>query len=160
MSIYQQAIEEIHSFEAKYKNVIFRNNNIVIPYANLGVSNHPLHKGGKGMTFLDYAYMVFRDVTYLSVYITKERYVVIDLEKREEIFYFGGDYLDSHNFIFNDMEICCKKAYLQTLEITQLSHTMWVPFPTSNFSRNMNMDTTEDFFNQKFMPVDIKELIE
>jgi hypothetical protein len=160
MSIFQQAIHEIHSFDARYKNVIFRNNNIVIPYINLGVSNHPLHKSEKGMAFLDFSYMVFKDVSYLSVYINKERYFVTSLEKREEIFYFGGDYMDSSDFIFNDMQICCKEAYLETVEITQLSLAMWMPFPTPNFPQNMNGNTVEDFFNHKFMPMDIKHLVE
>lgn len=158
MSIYKESVEEIHSFDAKYKNVIYRNNNIVIPYINLGVSNHPLHREGKGMTFLDYAYMVFKDVLYLSVYI-KERYIVVDAEKREEIFYFGGDYLDNGNYIFNDMEICCKEAYLQTLKITQLSHMMWVPFPTLNFPQNMDKDIVKEFFGHKLMPDNVIELI-
>ncbi len=158
MSIYNHCIEEIHSFDARYKNVIFRNNNIVVPYINLGVSKHPLHTEEKGMAFLDYTYMVFVDVSYLKVYL-KKPYIVIDLEKKAEHFYFGGDYWDNENKIFNDMEIGCSEAFLQTLNITKLSDEMWMPLKTPNFTQNMNSETVEDFFNHNYIPPNINALI-
>jgi hypothetical protein len=158
MSIYSQSIEEIHSFDAAYKSVVLRNNNLVIPYINLGVSNHPLYKSEKGLQFIDYAYMVFRDVFYLSVYIGR-RYNVIGTKKGEETLYFGGKYLESDSCIFNDLEICCREVYLQTLDFTQLSSAIWIPFPTPKFSTNMQAKMVENFFSGKLMPESVKNLI-
>lgn len=159
MSIYSQSIEEIHSFDATYKSVVLRDNNLIVPYINLGVLKHPLHQSEKGLQFIDYAYMIFKDVFFLSVYIGRRRYNVIGTKQEEETLYFGGNYLESEEFIFNDMEICCREAYLQTLDFTRLSSTMWTPFPTPNFPRNMETEMVKDFFIGKLMPESIKNLI-
>lgn len=158
MSIYKKGVDEIHSFDARYKNVIFRNNNLVVPYVNLGVAHHPLNLINHPMKFLDYSYMVFMDVFELSVYIEK-RYVVIDSDRVSQKLYFGGDYWDISNKIFNDMQISCSEAYLQTLEFTQLSGDMWMPFDTKNYPVNMDTVMVNDFFEHKFIPDNIKQLI-
>ena len=103
--------------------------------------------------------MIFIDIDYLKVYLNKP-YIVIDAGKESEHFYFGGDYWDCDKKIFNDMEIGCSNAFLQTLEISQLSNTMWMPFDTPNFPKNMNSETVESFFNHYFMPLNMKELID
>lgn len=157
MSIHSDSIDEIHSFDARYKNVIFRNNNLIVPYINLGVSNHPLNKENK-LKFLDYSYMVFIDVYYLKVYL-KKPYLVIDQGKPTVKYSFGGDYLDYDIMIYNDMEISCSEAYLQTLEFTNISDEMWMPFNTKEFPMNMNETIVEAFFNNSFMPKNIHELI-
>lgn len=158
MSIYRENVEEIHSFDARYKNVIFRNNNIVIPYINLGLAHHPLQLINHPMKFLDYSYMVFKDVFYLSVFI-ENRYIVLDFNSDYKKFYFGGDYWDNGKNIFNDMHISCSEAYLQTLDFTQISENMWMPFDTVNFQVNMDLSLVNEFFNHKFIPENIKILI-
>lgn len=158
MSIYRECVDEIHSFDARYKNVIFRNNNLVVPYINLGLAHHPLHLINHPMKFLDYSYMVFIDVVYLSVFIGN-RYVVIDLVQDFQRLYFGGDYWDIGSKIFNDMQISCSEAYLQTLEFTQLSDDMWMPFDTRNYPVNMDVSMVNDFFDHKFLPDNIKILV-
>src|SRR5437763_13260307 len=91
--LFEEALEEIDSFEAYYKNVIFRNNCLVVPYINLGVSNHELSPGGKEMSFMNFAYLVFRDVSYLKVYLDKA-YLVVDQQRKSCHLHFGGNYMD------------------------------------------------------------------
>lgn len=157
MQMYRDNIDEIHSFDARYKNVIFRNNNLIVPYINLGISNHPLNKNDK-LKYLDYSYMVFINVTYLKVFLGKP-YIVIDQDSSTTKYYFGGDYLDYDRRIYNDMEIACSEAYLQTTEITNISNEMWMPFDTINFPNNMNETDVKGFFNNVYMPENIKQLI-
>lgn len=159
MNIYNSHIDEIHSSEARYKNVLLRNNNIIIPYINLGISNHPLYEGKKDMAFINFAYIVFTDVSYLSVYVeNKGRYIIIDGMKKPNINYFGGDYWDIDTKVFNDMEICSRETYLQTLGITKIAMEMWMPITTPNFNKNMNSQEIEDFFNHKYMPDNIQTI--
>ena len=144
MSIYSQSVGEIDSFDGKYRSVVLRNNNLIIPYINLGISGHPLNQSENGLQFIDYAYMIFRDVFFLSVYIGR-RYNVIGTKRKEEALYFGGNYLESEECIFNDMEICCREAYLETLEFTRLSSTMWVPFLLLIFVRTWRSEWLKIF---------------
>ena len=163
MPIYHQSVNEIDSSESRYKNVLFRNNNIIVPYVNLAISNHPLHLEGKEMKYIDYAYMVFKDILYLSVYISGHRYLIIGEESEDEfgdsVLYFGGDYWDAEKKVFNDMRIICKESYLQTLYSSNISEKMWIPFDTPVYKKNMNLREVEDFFSHKYMPEEIKVLI-
>jgi hypothetical protein len=155
---YEGSIEEINSFESYYKNVIFRNNNLIIPYMNLGVSEHPLNRT-KELKHLDYAYMVFENVSYLSVYISKKRYIVCD-QIRDLKYYFGGSYYDLDSCIFNDMEICSNQAYLHTIQSSRLSSDRWIPDVNRSFPLNTDLNINEQFFIGEFMPEIIKSLIE
>lgn len=159
MNIYSDHISEIDSFESRYKNVLFRNNNLVIPYFNLMWDESFIHSNKVGELFLDYAYMVFIDVSYLRVYINK-KYVVIDKQKDDEMFFLGGKYLDYGEKIFNDMEICCSKSYLQTTHFTKFSNSMWNLFDTSTVKKNSDNLFFERFMNHEYMPENIKILIE
>lgn len=102
--------------------------------------------------------MIFKDVFFLSVYIGR-RYNVIGAKQGDETLYFGGNYLESDEYIFNDMQICCREAYLHTLDFTQLSPVIWIPFSTSKVSQNMQTEVVENFFAGKLMPDSIKSLI-
>ena len=157
--IYRENVEEIHSFDAKYKNVIFRNNNLIVPYLNLGVSNHPLHIEKRGMTYIDFSYMVFEGISFLRVFITKP-YIVIELKNQVNHLYFGGDYLDYESKIYNDMEIGCSDASLHILEVTKFSKKMWTLSDTQDFKRNTDSKFVMDFFDHKFIPEKIRQLVE
>jgi len=157
--IFDSSVEELHSFDAYYKKVVFKNNTLVIPYINLGVSNHVINPSSD-ILFIDFAYMIFKAVSYLTVYIKGKRLIVIDTSKKEKIYYFGGSYLDIDVGIFNDMEICCKKSYLQTLDISRISDVMWIPQNVPNYSINIDIKIVEDFYSGKLMPNEVKKIIE
>ena len=153
----ESAIDEIHSFDAYYKNVILNNSNLIIPYINLGVSNHEINPSSN-LLFIDFAYMVFERVSFLSVYINNRRLVVVDKQKTKNLYHFGGSYLDFDRGIFNDLEICAKQTYLQTLSLSKLSETMWIPLNVPNLSVNMDLEIVKEFYNNIFAPDNIKKL--
>jgi len=157
-NIFDTDVQEIHSFDAFYKNVILRNNNLVIPYVNLGVSQHPANLSDNVM-FLDFAYMVFTGLSYLDVYLKDKRYKVIYRVKTKELYHFGGSYLDYEECVFNDMEISSDKAFLQTLQITQLSSEMWLPKALPDLRMNIDKEKVNNFFDNEFMPDNIRELV-
>jgi len=157
--IYSESVEQIDSFEALYKRVIFKNNNLVIPYINLGVRKHPINDFDNQLKFIDYSYLVFLNVSFLSVYICNKTYTVIDAKTTTQpTFYFGGDYLDYDSFIFNDLQICCEKAYLQTLEFSKLSNEMWMPLDTKTVKMNMDKKLVREFFDHKYITAEIELL--
>lgn len=156
--IFTDKIDEIDSFDAYYKNVVFRNNNIVIPYVNLAVSNHPLNTKSN-LIFIDYAYMVFENVKYLDVFLNNRRYKVIDQNHSGSKLHFGGTFLDFESHIYNDMAIDSERTFLQTLDSTKLSEGMWQPVTLDNYIPNMSSRQVEDFFNNGFLPDNIRDLI-
>ena len=157
--IYNSHIEEIHSFDAFYSHVVLRNNNLVIPYINLGISLHPANPTSELM-FFNFAYMVFTEVSYLDIFLERRRYKVLDRGKKMNVSYhFGGTYLDYEEAIFNDMEICSEEAYLQIVPTSQLSKEMWMPSPRPGFERNIDIEEMNSFFNVEYFPANIKELV-
>lgn len=145
--------EAVDSFEAIYSNVLLRNNNIIIPYLNLGVPKQLFQELDKGWFFLNYSYIILKNVTYLSVFMERERrrYVVIDSDKEEERWCFGGNYLDIDKGIFNDMYVSCKEAYLEVLEGTRFSEQPWG-------DELLPGSVAELFLNHKLMPPSIRHL--
>jgi len=157
--LFEDNIDEIHSFDAYYRNVVLSNNNLVIPYINLGVSQHQVNPTSDLM-FIDFALMIFEKVTYLDVFISGKRYKVIDQGKEpRSVYHFGGTYLDFNKGIFNDMEICSKKVYLQLLATSILSKDMWRPIDSSKAKSNMGHLDVEYFFETNNFPENIRELL-
>lgn len=158
-NIFHSDIDELHSFDAYYRGVILRNNNLVIPYINLGVSQHPVNPS-KDLLFFDFSFMIFQGVNYLDAYINSKRYKILTVIKNADVFYsFGGTYLDYDESVFNDMRISCDKAYLQILSTSRLSKTMWLPIPTPNFKMNMSESEMNYFFDFNNFPDSIKGLL-
>lgn len=159
--IFSDAMDELHSSDGYYNNVIFRNNNIIMPFINLGISNHPLHKGDR-LKFINYSYLVAEDVQYLDIWVpemnTGKRCHVINRFKNENIYYWGGTNLDEKS-IFNDMRICCKAAFIQTIEISRLSDNIWVPYDTPNQPLNTDKRVLDNFGEGAYMPDNIKDFI-
>jgi hypothetical protein len=129
----------IHSFDGFYKNVRFKNGTLIIPYINLAIVNHELNPGEK-LKFINFSYLIFEQVSYLTVYLDKN-YVIIDEGETDVKFHAGGTYLDYDTHVYNDNEICCANAILKTVEGSMLSSEMWIPFDTPNLPRNMSADS-------------------
>lgn len=147
-------IQEIHSADAYYKNVLLQGDNLIIPYINLGISNHPLNDSER-LAFLDYAYMVFKGVFYLDVFVSGNRYNVIERNALKEKYHFGGTYLDEQSKIFNDLTVSCEDACLCTLDFTKISDTEWVPIHTRNFEVNLEREFVDLFFQNIYFPKEI-----
>lgn len=149
---YKDNLDEIHTFDGYYKNVIFKNNNLIIPYFNLGVSEHPINKSSE-LEFLNYCYMVFLDIKFLSVYVCMKRLTVIDTIQKSKVLNFGGTYLDFDKSIYNDLEISCERAFLQTLEESELSKSMW------KMTVNSETPDIDNLWNFKYLPTKIKSIL-
>jgi len=145
-------VDEIDSFDAYYSNVYLDRRNLVIPYIDLGVANHPLHRGDR-LQYLDFAYMVFLGLRYLKV----QRGVLLG-EKGEagHTFYFGGSNLDPSADLV-DFEIDCDSAFLQSLATTRLSDTIWVPVESP--LRNLDQAKVVAFFRDEMMPESIRQFV-
>jgi hypothetical protein len=116
----RDGVDEIDSFEAYYSNVYLDQRNLVIPYIDLGVSKHPLHRGDR-LKHLDFAYMVFLGLRYLKV---KRGVLLGEKGEASDIFYFGGINLDPSADLV-DFEIECDSAFLRPFATTRLSGTIW-----------------------------------
>jgi hypothetical protein len=147
-----ECVDEIDSFEAYYSNVHLDKRNLVVPYIDLGVATHPLHRGDD-LRFLDFAYMVFLGLRYLKV----NRSVLLG-EKGENsrILYFGGTSLDS-SVDLGEYEIECDNAFLLPLATSRLSDTIWVPIESP--LRNLDEATVAAFFRGEMMPDSIRQLV-
>jgi hypothetical protein len=145
-------VDEIDSFDAYYSNVYLDQKNLVIPYINLGVSRHPLHRGDR-LEYLDFAYMVFLGLRYLKV----QRGVLLgENGEGSHIFYFGGFNLDPSSDLVA-FEIECESAFLQSLATTSLSDTIWVPVESP--LRNLDQGKVAAFFRGEMMPEFIRQLV-
>lgn len=145
-------VDEIDSFEACYSNVYLDQRNLVIPYINLGVGKHPLHRGAD-LKYLDFAYMVFLGLRYLKV----QRGILLgQKDEASHFLYFGGTNLDpSADFV--DFEIECDKAFLRPLATSRLSDTTWVQ-SLRNFG-TLGQARIAAFFRGEMMPESIRQLL-
>lgn len=156
MRIFEEAIDEIHSFDASYRNVILSNNNLLIPYINLGISNHPLNTSDE-MYFIDFSYMFFLEVSFLNVYLFERAMNIINLRKPHHVRnYFGGEYLDYETHVYNGLEIYSSKAFLYLPSEAKLSKEMWAIGSLNANPSNLNSKIINDFFSLKNVPPEIK----
>lgn len=77
MIIINEDILEVNTVEAFYGNIILANNSFLIPYINLGLSDHTLNKG-KTLKFIDYCYIIAEDINYLKF----NKDAIIEKEKK------------------------------------------------------------------------------
>jgi hypothetical protein len=145
-------VDEIDSFDAYYSNVYVDQRNLVIPYIDLGVTNHPLHRGDR-LKYLDFAYMVFLGLRYLKV---QSGVLLGKKGEASHIFYFGGINLDPSADL-NDFEIECGSAFLQPHATTRLSDIIWVPIESP--LRNLDQAKVAAFFRGEMMPESIRQLV-
>ncbi len=154
--IWEEKFDEVDTFEAFYKNVIFRNNVIVIPYVNSGVSYHPLNPS-KEHLLINKVYVVCTDacINKVNGEVTNlcKNY---NLSSSKKISLSGVD-IDKNKHI--ELEILCQKVFLQTLPDSKMRKEFWIPINTPNLLSNLDQDDTEDFFNHVQMPENIKQLL-
>lgn len=154
--IWEQNFDEIDTFEAFYKNVIHHDGNLIFPYINIGVSYHPFNPS-KEHLHIDKAYIVC-----LNSCINKINGVPTNNCKNYTVANFqtiglSGVNLNKSSHI--ELEIFCEKVFLQTLPNSKLRKDFWIPERMPSFEMNMNEKEVEAFFNNEYMPENIKELI-
>ncbi|KAA5533744.1 hypothetical protein F0919_14525 [Taibaiella lutea] len=155
--IYQENLEEIHTFESYFGKTILSNKCLIMPYVNLGISDHELNPSSK-MKYIDYCYVIALDFLFLK----KNSDILLNNLNQEydstKSIYLGGNDLIGDQGIF-DIEFQSKKSFTQVVEGYQLSSEQWLPVQTPNFKANMNPERIESFVQNKHLPNNIDEII-
>ncbi len=136
--IFSTNIDEIHTFEAYRGGIFKKDNDILIPFINIGVSKHPLNNS-KTLQFIDYSYLLFEEVISLEWSIG-----YID----EELFYIGAQNIISDEQ--REIAIKCKRVSLVLKAESKLSPNMWIPVDTPNFRPNLDKKYVDSFMNDNF----------
>lgn len=147
-NIFYEGMDEIDSFEAFYKEPKFVDNNFIIPYINLGISEHPLHTGKK-MMYINFAWLVFIEIEYMEVFDEKTRKTNVWVNTSppiKNINYFGGTDLNGIN-TYCDYGIQSKIAYLQLVSNSLVSEKSWYDDYNKTFKDITNEDMNYFFYN-------------
>ena len=159
MRIIKEDIFEIDTMESFYGNLILFNNNLIIPYINLGLSDHILNKSDK-LKFIDYCYIIAEKINYLKL----NKDVIIENNKRDSTaysLYLGGLGIGDITGIF-DMEIQAKKLYLMYFEDYRLAdlENMWKPSTYLDSKSNMDMERVNVFIRNKNLALELRRVLE
>lgn len=158
-----QIRDEVHSADAYHKNPVLRNNNLIVPYINLGIGEHELNRESN-LKFIDFAYLLAIDISFLSVWIPNEKDFngrqlwLINRSQANGLHYWGGSSLDEDS-IFLSMTISCRAAFIYLLPTSQMSKDYWTPIKGTRLSKNMDDSIVENFFSGKMMPEEVGDLI-
>lgn len=151
--IYEDNFDEVVTFESYFKGYILKDNNVLMPYINIGVSEHALNVS-KNLLHLDYSFVVCIDVALMK-YNGKIIYdEILGKFGSYQIVYLGGTDLEIGANV--EYQVICRKAFLQITEKTKSSNEFWVPTNTTNF--NMNQKEVRDFFSLKDLPENLHKL--
>lgn len=155
-TLFLKPFDEVDTFESYYRNIIYRDNLLILPYINIGLSFHPLNPSKEHLN-INKAYIVFIDACVnkinggLTEYCNKysfENYKAIkisgtDIEK------------DRHT----ELEVFYQRAFLQLLPSSQIRKERWVSIRTPNYKPNMEEKEVASFFSYQEMPENIKALL-
>jgi hypothetical protein len=155
--IWKEKLDEVTTVESYYMNVIYKNDVIVLPYINAGISDHPLNPTKEHLC-VDRSYIVCLKACFKQIGATL--FDSCDHLKLEhpKILLFGGVDIEKDRYV--ELEILCEDAYWETLPDSQIRKESWIPVKTPNSPPNMNANEVKDFFEHKYLPDDIKKLID
>ncbi|MFT3995168.1 MAG: hypothetical protein QM660_12725 [Dysgonomonas sp.] len=160
MNIFFENLNEIDTSEAFFGTILFNNNSIVIPYINLGISNHILNLANH-LKYVDYSYFVGTDIYYLKINqsIIINDLLNIDIDISEST-YLGGMSIGETDSLY-DIEIKAKIIFLQVKDNYRLTEitNMWIPVDCPNIKANMDPNKVNDFINNRNLPENIKKII-
>jgi len=88
--IFQDKLDEISSFESYFGKIIFNSEKMLIPYINLGISEHALNLQSK-MMYIDYCYVVFVNIIYLKINNNLMKNDLLGKYDPKNSIYLGGD---------------------------------------------------------------------
>ena len=157
--IYRDKLDEIVTQEAFYNELIIKNDRLIIPYINLGLSDHPLNESSV-LKYLNYCYIICNDV----VMVKKNNDVFYENNglnfDEYRFFYFTGVNLKNLDKGMHEFTVLCKSAFLQILNNTMLKNQFWRPIDSEFEKANMKSEELNLFFKGDLMPSDLKRLIE
>lgn len=149
--IYKNHINEIDSTDAYFGKILFSGKNILIPYINMGISNHELNEKDY-LKHINYSYFVAVDFNFLK--INNSEIIVDELKDKydsiKSIYLGGWDMLENQNIY--DLEIQAKDSYIQLVCNYEISENIWIPIKGARFSMNLDETEVENFINNKKLP--------
>lgn len=148
--IFRNNLDEISTFDSYFGKIIFYNERMLIPYINLGISEHVLNPQSK-MKYIDYCYTVFIDIDYLKINNNLIKDNLLDKYDPKNSIYLGGEDLIGDQNIF-DIEVQAKDAFLQLNYNSEINEKHWVPIKTSNFKKNMDEVVVKHFIKNENLP--------
>lgn len=148
--IYKEHIDEIDTSDAYFGKIIFFKNNILIPYINMGISNHELNRTEQ-LKHINYSYFVAIDFHFLKI----NNNVIYNNLKNEynslESIHLGGwDMLENQDVF--DIEIQTNKMFIQLINNSEISEKIWIPLKGTRFPMNLDECTVNNFINNTNLP--------
>ncbi|MBN8823208.1 MULTISPECIES: hypothetical protein [unclassified Spirosoma] len=131
------AIEDAIDTSESYRgSLVVREDSILVPIINLGISEHVLNPTNK-LAYVDFAYLFFKGFSKVllnSFTDIKSK----DTEKR--YCYVGGSQA-------GDLEVECNQTYLLLPTAGRLSPTNWYPDNTPFYKANLDSEQVNSFWN-------------
>ncbi|WP_128331140.1 hypothetical protein [Apibacter sp. HY039] len=149
MKKYKIENEPVDTLEAYFGTILKNKENLIIPYINLGVSEHEFNKE-KYLMYLDYSYIVALGIKALRFNS--------DISSDQESMYFGGESIGKTKDIF-DIEIIAKDIFLFVNNDFKLSKFFWIPKDILNEKSNMDSIKVDEFVNNVNLSYDLKRLM-
>jgi hypothetical protein len=144
-----------------YSNPIFiGNNNIIIPYINVGIMPDNPITGVQSV--IDFGYLVFKHVVSVIFESPKGELTFgfnSEMEKNYVTKYIGVGGYRSH--VEAELKIDCTEIFFYILENATVNSpsTPFIPIDTPNFKRNMDVKQVNSFFLLINLPEEIKEVL-
>ncbi|WP_027373916.1 hypothetical protein [Chryseobacterium sp. UNC8MFCol] len=154
--IYSHDINEIHTSDAYFGHIIFTTKSLIVPYINLGISNHELNKNNS-LKFIDYCYFVAVDFSFLKINNDIIRDDLSNKYNPAESIYLGGFDMVGNQNIF-DIEIQANKKFIQLINNSKIIDKMWTPVEGTLFPMNLDINKVNTFISNKSIPKNLLDL--
>ncbi|PIF45761.1 hypothetical protein CLU96_2773 [Chryseobacterium sp. 52] len=148
--IYKEHIDEIDTSDAYFGKILFSKNNILVPYINMGISNHELNRT-KELKHISYSYFVAIDFHFLKI---NNDIIINDLKNKydpwESVYLGGWDMLENQNIF--EIEIQANNTFIQLVSNSQINEKIWIPLKETFFPMNLDEFTVNNFISNKDLP--------
>lgn len=135
LRVYADIEDAIDTSESFRSSAIIREDSILIPLINLGISKHTLNLTQQ-LAFIDYSYLFFKSFSRVLIDNIPD-WKSQDSQKR--CCYIGGSQA-------GDLEVECERAYLLVPTHSRLSSTHWYPDNTPYYKSNLDLKQVNNFW--------------
>jgi hypothetical protein len=144
---------QIDTFDSFYGNVFSNNDTLVIPYINLGISEHYLNPSSSLM-YINKSYLILQGI----VFFKENHEIKINQSNSLDSFYLGGTNTIPSNSIF-EFEIKSKSCIIQLIDTSSISESRWLPIQTKSSKPNMDIKDSYSFLNDAKLPDFIAQIL-
>ncbi len=71
-----------------------------------------------------------------------------------------GNHLDNKDMIYTERQVDAESCYIQLLENSKISNNLFLPIDTTNQKANMNLKEVRNFVTNKYLPENLRKLIQ